>query len=217
MRDLFLELVRLSFLGSFAALGVMGVRLLFRRAPRWLFCLLWGVVALRLVCPFTIESSVSLVPDQVASGRFIASSAAHTGEAEVLYESDAGYPDVPEAGGVPVHSGDEYDLITENHSFLPAKTVGQTVFPVLTWVWFAGMLLMAGYAGYSFLLLRKRMEEATLLRENIWQCEQAASPFVLGLMKPRIYVPYNLAGEDMENVIAHERAHIRRRDHSIRK
>lgn len=214
MQGLFLELVRLSLLGSFAAFGVMGVRLLFRRAPRWLFCLLWAAVALRLVCPFTLESRVSLVPDRVANGQYLSNGAASfVGETEILHESSAGYTDAPETGREPGMSEDGYYVETEKNSFAVPGTVGETVYPVLGWVWFAGMLLMVGYAGCSFYLLRKRMQEATRLRENIWQCEQVESPFVLGLLKPRIYLPYTLGEAAMDNVIAHERAHIRRGDH----
>ena len=214
MQSIFLELVRLSLTGSLFAAAVMLVRLAFRKAPKWLFCILWGVVALRLVCPVSIESKVSLVPDRLATGQIITNVGnEYIGEVDIIYESNAGYSNAVEAGRQPVYSGDGYYVVTEKDSLEAPKTVGQTVYPVLSWIWVTGMVLMLTYTAVSYLLLRRRMEEATRLRDNIWQCEQVDSPFVLGFIKPRICLPYAIAEADMANVIAHEQAHIRRKDH----
>ena len=214
MQRIFLELVKLSLLGSLFAAGVMLVRLIFRKAPKWLFCVLWGVVALRLICPVSIESKVSLVPERVASGQFLANVAKeYIGDVEIIYESNAGYSNAVEAGRQPMYSNEGYYVVTEKNSLEAPKTVGDTVFPVLSWIWVAGMVLMLAYTVASYLVLRKKMEEATHLRDNVWQCEQVDSPFVLGFLKPSIYLPYTLTDADMANVIAHERAHIRRKDH----
>ena len=89
--------------------------------------------------------------------------------------------------------------------------MAETVYPILSWVWVGGMVLMIAYTAVSFFVLRKKMEEATHLQDNVWQCEQADSPFVLGFIKPRIYLPYTITDSDMANVIAHEQAHIQRK------
>lgn len=214
MQKLFLELMKLSLNGTLFALSVMLVRLIFRKAPKWLFCLLWGVVALRLVCPISIESNFSLVPDRVASGQIITNvGEGYLGEVDIIYESNAGYSNAVEAGRQPVYSNDGYYVVTEKDSLEAPKTVGETVFPVLSWIWLSGTGLMLAYTAVSYLVLRKRMAEATHLRDNIWQCEQVDSPFVLGIIKPRIYLPYTITDSDMANVIAHEQAHIHRKDH----
>ena len=214
MQNVFLEVVKLSLTGSLFAAAVMLVRLFFRKAPKWLFCVLWGAVALRLICPVSVESNVSLVPDNLASGQIIANVGnAYIGEVDILYESNTGYDHAVEAGREPVYSKDGNYVVTEKNSLEAPKTVGETVFPILSWVWAAGMVLMLAYTAASYLVLRKKMEEATHLRGNIWQCEQADSPFVLGFLKPRIYLPYTVTDSDMENVIAHEQAHIGRKDH----
>ena len=214
MQNVFLELVKLSLIGSLFAAAVMLVRLVFRKAPKWLFCVLWGVVALRLICPISIESNVSLVPDRLATGQIITNVGnEYIGDVDIIYESNAGYNNAIEAGRQPIYSNDGYYVVTEKDSLEAPKTVGQTVYPVLSWIWVAGMILMLAYTAVSYLLLRKKMEEATQLRDNIWQCEQVDSPFVLGFIKPRIYLPYAITDSDMANVIAHEQAHIQRKDH----
>ena len=187
MQNVFLELVKLSLIGSLFAAAVMLVRLIFRKAPKWLFCVLWGVVALRLICPVSIESNVSLVPDQLATGQIITNVGnEYIGDVDIIYESNAGYSNAVEAGRQPIYSNDGYYVVTEKDSLEAPKTVGETVYPVLSWIWVAGMILMLAYTAVSYLLLRKKMEEATQLRDNIWQCEQVDSPFVLGFIKPRI-------------------------------
>ena len=214
MQSVFLELVKLSMIGSLFAAAVMLVRLIFRKAPKWLFCILWGIVALRLICPVSIESDLSLIPDRLATGQILTNVGnEYIGDVDIIYESNAGYSNAIEAGRQPVFSNDGYYVVTEKDSLEAPKTVGETVYPILSWVWISGMLLMFAYTAGSFLVLRKKMEEATHLQENIWQCEQVDSPFVLGFIKPRIYLPYAITDSDMANVIAHEQAHIQRKDH----
>ena len=206
MQNVFLELVKLSLIGSLFAAAVMLVRLVFRKAPKWLFCILWGVVALRLICPFSIESNLSLIPDNLANGQILSNvENTYIGEPEIIgvYDNAA-----PETNWQPVGS-----FVAEEGTLQPAKTIGNTVFPVLGWIWLAGMILMFVYTAASYLTLYKKMEEATHLQDNIWQCEQVDSPFVLGFIKPRIYLPYAISDVDMANVIAHEQAHIHRKDH----
>ena len=214
MQAVFLELIKLSLIGSLFAGAVMLVRLIFPKTPKWIFCLLWGVVALRLICPLSIESSISLVPDGIASGQIIASVGnEYIGDVDIIRENDTAYDSAVEAGRQPVYSEDGYYVVTEKDSLEIPKTVGETLYPVLSWIWAAGTVSMLIYTVVSFLVLRRKMAEATRLRDNIWQCEQADSPFVLGFVKPRIYLPYAIADADMANVIAHENAHIQRKDH----
>ena len=214
MQELFLGVMKLSLIGSLFAVAVMLLRLIFQKAPRWIFVLLWGMVALRLVIPFSIESEVSLVPGRLATGQIITNvSDSYVGDVTFLYENNPGYSNALEAGRQPIPSERGDYVVTRKDSLEAPKTVGDTVFPVLSWIWLAGVVLMFGYTGVSFFLLKGKMREATVLRKNIWQCQQVASPFVLGMIRPRIYLPYAIQAADMENVIAHEQAHIRRKDH----
>ncbi len=214
MQNLFLELVKLSLIGSLLAFAVMLVRLVFRKAPKWIYVLLWGVVAFRLVMPFSIESSFSLVPDKLATGQIVTSiSDNYIGEVDVIYDSNPGYSSALQAGRQPVSSEQGNYVVTQKDSLSAPKTVGETVFPVFSWLWLVGMVVMLTYSTVSFFRLKGKMKEATRLRENIWQSEQVESPFVLGIFCPRIYLPYEITPCDMDNVIAHEKAHIHRKDH----
>ena len=214
MQTIFLELIKLSLIGSLFAGAVMLVRLILPKTPKWIICLLWGVVALRLICPVSIESRFSLVPNRIASGQIITSIGdEYVGDINIIHENSAEYSDAVEAGLQPIQSDDGYYVVTKTDSLEAPKTVGMTLYPILSWIWAAGALVMLGYTAISYLLLRRKMAEATLLRDNIWQCEQVDSPFVLGFIKPRIYLPYNITDSDMANVIAHEKAHIHRKDH----
>ena len=141
MHALFLELLRLSLTGSVFALAVMALRLLLRKAPKWLLCLLWGVVALRLICPVSMESRFSLMPDALSSGQVLQEvGSSYVGDVEILYETNAGYTNAIEAGRQPVYSPGGYYVEIEKDSLEAPKTVENTVYPVLSWIWLAGML-----------------------------------------------------------------------------
>ncbi len=198
MEALFLKLVNLSITAGWLVLAALVVRLVFRRAPRWIFCLLWGLVALRLVCPVSIESALSLIPS------------AQPLPPELLHAA------APQTGSGMGAAGQAAGSVL-GQSAAPAAQAGADAAPLwpslLAGVWIAGMCAMLLYALASSLLLKRRVATATLLRDNIRQSERVDSPFVLGLLRPVIYLPYRLSGQDLEYVIAHEQAHIRRRDH----
>ena len=198
MEVFFLGLINLSITASWLIFAVLLIRLVFRKAPRWLFCCLWGLVALRLVCPVSLESALSLIPSAQPLPR------------EILYTA------APE-----IHSGiGSVDrLVNPILSSALAPSPGASVNPTQVWsfvlarLWTAGAVAMLLYGLISYMILRRRVATATLLRDNIKQSERVASPFVLGFFRPTIYLPYSLAETDRDHVIAHEEAHIRRRDH----
>lgn len=210
MTRLFLEVLKLSLFGSLFALAVTGLRLIFRKAPRWIFCLLWAVAALALVLPVQIESGVSLVPPAISRGQAVENAMdGYVGSTVVHYEGSAEYHEAVSAGRIPMGKPGQSYVITESGSFEQPATVGD----ILAWVWLGGLCLMVGYTAVSYILLRRKVSTATRLRENILESEQVDSPFVLGFLRPRIFLPYRMDPEDRENVIAHEQAHIRRGDH----
>lgn len=198
METVFLKLVNMSITAGWLALAVMAVRLLFRRMPRWITCLLWGLVALRLICPFTLESALSLIPS------------AQPLPQEILYTAR------PE-----IHSGlaalDEVVNPMLEASLTPVEPASANPTQILSFVcsriWVVGMGMMLLYTLVSYLLLKRRVCTAIPLEKGVKQSEFVDSPFVLGVFRPVIYLPFGLEEGDRTYVLAHERAHIRRHDH----
>lgn len=198
MEALFLNIVNMSLTANWLVLAVLLLRLVFQQAPKWISCALWGLVALRLVCPVSIESVLSVVPSSQPLPQ------------EIIYTAN------PE-----IHSGISYVDNVVNPMLAESMTpaVGASANPTQIWsfifsqVWLLGLAVMLLYALTSYLLLKRRMATATILRDNIKQSEFVQSPFVLGFFRPMIYIPYSMEQADMDHVIAHEQAHIRRHDH----
>lgn len=198
MESVFLKLVNLGISASWLVLAVLVLRLVFRRAPKWIFCLLWALVALRLVCPFSLESTLSLIPS------------AQPLPPEIL---DTARPQIH--SGIPAINSAVNPLLERGMAPAPGASTNPTQvwFLILSYIWVIGALVMALYALISYWLLKRRVATATLLRENIRQSEYVDTPFVLGLFRPIIYLPYGLEQKEQNYVVAHEKAHIKRRDH----
>lgn len=204
MKDIFTQVLQISLTGSIIALAVMALRFVLRKTPKRLICLLWALVVLRILCPFSIESRLSLIPNSIADGQVVSGLTAYR-EPELSVQSvPDGYAEsIPVDGEFIFH---EY----QTPSTVPAN---DDLMSILTWVWVTGACVMILYAVISYLHLRHRMAEATRYGTNIWQSEYTDSPFVLGLLRPQIYLPYYIQSKDLPHVIAHEQAHIRRGDH----
>ena len=215
MSELFLKLLNMSIAASWLILAVVVLRLLLKKAPKWVNCILWALVAVRLICPFSFESNISLVPERVGNGEAVTEWAGdYLDDVWTIPDTSVYYDAAVTAGREPIYAGDgHYYVVAKNDQLGAPATVGDTVVPVLSAVWLAGMVLLLLYALISYLRLRRRVSAAMLLRENIWLCDAVESPFILGFFRPRIYLPSNIAEEDMEHVLAHERAHLQRRDH----
>lgn len=202
MGDIFLKVFNLSVSASWLILAVLAVRfLLKRRAPKWVLPLLWGVVALRLICPVSIESALSLLP----SGETLSPETVHFAPSPAITSGvaiidDAVNPVLQESFGV------------QGVQTASANPLDVAVF-IASIVWLLGMLALLIYALVSTRQLRRRVEPAMLLRENIYESEFVSSPFVFGLVKPKIYLPLGMDEETAVHVLAHERAHLARRDH----
>ena len=196
MSELFLEILNRSISAGWMILAVLMMRILMRRSPKWVNVALWGIVGIRLICPVRIESVLSLIPS------------AQTVSPAIMMDPTPGI-----ATGIPALNAVVNPIIAESFSPDPVASANplQIWIPVAAAVWMTGIICMLMYTGVSFLRLRQRVRTATLLRENIYQSEYVDSPFVLGMIRPRIYIPYRLEGE--ESILAHERAHIARRDH----
>ena len=198
MDDVFLKLVNLSISASWLILAVLVLRVVLKKAPKWVMPLLWGVVALRLVCLFSIESALSLIP----SAETILSEIVTETREPVLYEQATldivTNPTLPSAAEVPVGV---------------SRQQAQVDFNIYSVLWLAGMAALLVHALVSAGKLKRKLATAILLRDNIYESEFVDSPFVFGVVKPNIYLPMHMDEGTAAYVIAHERAHLARRDH----
>lgn len=198
MDDVFLKLVNLSISASWLILAVLVLRVVLKKAPKWVMPLLWGVVALRLVCLFSIESALSLIP----SAETIPSEIVTETREPVLYEQATldivTNPTLPSAAEVPVGV---------------SRQQAQVDFNIYSVLWLAGMAALLVHALVSAEKLKRKLATAILLRDDIYESEFVDSPFVFGVVKPNIYLPMHMDEGTAAYVIAHERAHLARRDH----
>lgn len=215
MNELFLKIINMSISASWLVMAVLILRLVLKKAPKWVNVLLWGIVAVRLVCPFAFESTVSLIPDFIGSGDFVSKwMDDYIGDVDIHHPDSVSYDAAIGAGREPISDGEGgYYIVTKHDQLGEPDTIENTVMPVLSVVWLAGMLLLAFYTSTSYWHLCRNVDTAVRYKDNLFQSENVSSPFVLGLIKPRIYLPFSINGQDLEHVIAHEQAHIHRKDH----
>lgn len=199
MAAVFLKLLNLSISASWLVLAVLILRLGSKRSPKWMNVLLWGIVALRLVLPFSIESALSLIP-----------SAETVSPAVVQFD-----PAPTITSGVSVIDNAVNPSLSEHFAAVPGMSVNPLYVwtEIAGWVWLIGLGAMLLYALVSYLRLRRRVSVSLPVRENIYLCDAISSPFILGIVKPRIYLPSGLDEVQRQNVLAHEQAHLARYDH----
>jgi len=198
MENIFLTLLNMSISAGWVVAAVLMVRLFMRRVPRWIHCLLWALVGIRLIWPFSIESILSLIPSK------------QTVPPEILYMRE---PVIDT--GVNVLNATINPVITG--SFAPDP--GTSVNPLQVWTWLAGWIWLIGliamvlYTVISTFRLSRRLREAVEIERGVWMCDSIETPFILGVFRPRIYLPSTMEQADREYVLAHERAHLKRHDH----
>ena len=198
MSDLFLKIVNMSISASWLVVAVLILRLVLKKAPKWVNVLLWGIVAVRLICPFSFESALSLIPSAETFPEKIISGPSFDVQTGIT----------PIDNRINDYLGDRYfEGVT-----VPTNN-GNNVMTILTIVWIIGILLLAAYTVISYWRLHRKVDTAVRYKDNIFQSENVSSPFVLGIINPRIYLPFSMNEQDMEHVVAHEQAHIRRKDH----
>ena len=191
MDAVFSKLVSLSLLANWLIVAVIFLRTLLRKAPRRIVCMLWAIVALRLVFPFSVESPVSMVPQT-------------TSVIQETVNTNLIHPE-------PVPSGAAQAQIPENQgSITDSRQPQVSAFPI---VWCIGLCCMLGYFLFSYIRMRHLVMEAIPERAGIWICDTVTTPFILGFIRPRIYLPSGLCGPAKAHVIAHERSHLSRKDH----
>ena len=198
MSDIFLKILNMSIAASWLILAVMLFRFILKKVPKWITVLLWGIVALRLVVPFSFESALSLIPS-----------------AETFNAHNIQYEMPAISSGIPVVNNVVNPILGETFAPNPATSVN----PLYIWtfivsvIWLIGIAAMLLYAVISYMRVRRSVAERVPYEGNIFLCDHIKSPFILGLVRPKIYLPSNMDATAMEPVIAHEKAHLARRDH----
>ena len=211
MSVFFLKVLNISITAGWLVAAVVMLRFVLKKAPKWVRCLLWGIVALRLLLPLKIESNLSLLPsaEPVQTESIHAELDAEMRSMPVSYER------------VVLHSGfqrfdDAVNPIMEQTAEDLAKTGKDAVASFKTaaaWVWIAGVGVMQLYAVFSFLYMKHKVRVSIETERNVFVCDEVHSPFILGVIRPQIYLPSGLDAQTREHVLAHEYAHIRRLDH----
>ncbi len=201
MEHIFLHLVNMSITAGWIALAVMILRLVIKKAPKWITVLLWGLVGLRLILPFSFESVLSLIPS------------AETIPSDIIYAKEPAIN-----SGIDVINNVVNPYISESL----APQIGESVNPVqvllfiASIIWLCGIGAMLLYTLISYIRLRNKVSVSIPLRDNIYLCDNINTPFILGTIKPKIYLPSDIHSENADFVIAHEQAHIKRKDHLIK-
>jgi len=201
MSELFLTVLNMSLTASYVIIFVMLIRLLLKRAPKFISYALWGVVAFRLIIPFSFESIFSLMP---------------TNTNTVPIPHDIIYQKSPQ-----INSGIEVVDSFVSQS-LPIPTVGASVNPLQIYVeiglyiWILGIIALLVYSLASILILKRQLKSAELIEKNIYEAKNLKTPFVLGLISPTIYLPVGLSVEEKDYILLHEQTHIHRKDHIIK-
>lgn len=198
---MFISIINASIAAVWLILAVLILRAVLRKVPRWTICLLWGLVGLRLLMPFSVKSIFSLIPSTQT------------------LPSTIEYDTIPQINsGVPLLNDSINPILADNFAATPQYSANpmQILLAIGGMIWTLGMLVMVLYLAVSFIVLRIKMNTATLLRDNIYQSERVQSPFVMGIIRPRIYIPYGMDEKTQSHVLAHEQAHIRKGDNIIK-
>lgn len=212
MDGVFLKLLTMSAGASWLILAVLLVRFLFKKAPKRFLCLLWALAAVRLVCPFTLESDFSLLPERQDTA-VTEWADAYNGETQMIFDTEEGYSEALVAGREPVIADGGVYVVTARDGISEPPTRGNTWGMALASLWLAGMAALLGYAVVRVLRLRRNLCAGMPVGDGVWICDGLESPCILGMLNPRIYLPSDLEEAQVPFVLAHERAHLRSGDH----
>ena len=191
MVSAFAKILSTSIVANWLILAVLLLRLLLKKAPRRVICILWAIVAVRLLLPVSLESPVDFIPET-------------TSAIQEAVDTNLIHPET-----VTSHTG----TLTPQEGTSGASIRAGYSIPVIPLVWFFGVLLMLSYLALRYVKLRRLVREAAWEKENIWTCDAVTTPFILGIVRPKIYLPSGLSGTSREYVIAHEKCHLRCKDH----
>ena len=198
MNELFLKIINMSISASWLVLAVLILRFVLKKAPKWINVLLWGIVAIRLICPFSFESTLSLIPSAETIPLNIGMDTTPTINSGISAINNAVNP-----------------IISQSNTPMAGASVNllQITIGIYEYIWIFGMIALALYTAISYWRLCRKVDTAVRYKDNIFQSENVSFPFVLGIIKPRIYLPFKMNCQYLEHVVAHEQAHICRKDH----
>ena len=198
MSALFLNILNLAINASWLIVAVIVARRLLKKAPKWIYCLLWGLVAIRLLCPISLESALSLLPS-----------------VKIVPENFEMVQDPHVDSGVKIIDNAVNSVIERSFSPDVASSANpmQVVVFVTSIIWLVGAVLMLAYALISFILMKRKVRASAVIRGRVQECDEVDSPFILGVFCPVIYVPSGINEKTLELVIAHEETHLKRHDH----
>ncbi|MBO5039752.1 MAG: hypothetical protein J6D09_01490 [Clostridia bacterium] len=199
MSTIFTNIFNMSIAASWAILAVLIFRLIFKRSPKFILCILWGIVGIRLIIPFFPSSKISIIPSAVT----------------VTPSNQAQAPHFQSGVGTLDSVVNEY---IGNHYQSPNGVSSAQVTPtdIIPYIWIGVVFLFILYAIISYLRLKRRLSSAILIKDNVFESERVSSPFVLGMISPKIYLPMNMDEDKVRSVLLHERAHISRRDNIVK-
>ena len=232
MSEIFLKIVNMSISASYIVLAVLLLRILLNKAPRWITVALWGIVAVRLICPFTIESAMSLMPsvdilppaliDTLQNTTNTTQDITNTSQTTIGTSQDITDPlqnnlGTPTVDETHPQINNSHTPVIQEATATSAKDESinylQLFTSIFSKLWIIGVALMLTYSIISYIRIKKKINTAVLLRNNIYQSEAVVSPFVLGIIQPKIYLPFNVSEQNITPIIAHEQAHIKRKDY----
>ena len=203
MDNLFIDFLNTSITASYIIVAVLLVRAIFKKLPRKFICALWTVAGLRLIMPFSIESAFSLIPSTKTIDPVSGSSYG------VRLNSGITALDIPVNNFLV-----ENEMAATTQAITPSDK--NVIVSIIAIIWLVGIAAILLYGVFSYIKLKRTVSTAVLFKDNIMQSENVVSPFILGFIKPKIYIPFGMDDATTDYVVAHEIAHIRRRDHWIK-
>lgn len=198
MENIFLSLLNMSITASWIALAVIVLRLILKKAPKWIMGVLWGFVALRLICPFSFESVFSLIPSTETVPQEILTSNNPTINSGLGFVNQAINPVI--SGSLSPNASESVNPM-------------QLVVFIASIIWIAGIIAMISYTLISYLRIHKKVCEAVNTDGGYWICDRISTPFILGVFRPKIYLPSAMDEASHSYVLAHEKAHLKRKDY----
>ncbi len=206
MDKIFITLLNMSITASIVALAVILLRFPLKRAPKWIMGILWAFVAFRLICPFSIESALSIIPEAKPVTSYVETYSQRT-------ESDSPTPVVPNKSTESTAGQGSNSTVADYPQGTPQATTFELAVKISGVIWATGFVGMLTYSTVSFLRIKRKVSEGVKEEENIYSCDSIPSPFILGVFAPKIYLPSGMNEDDRKYVLAHEKAHLKRLDH----
>jgi beta-lactamase regulating signal transducer with metallopeptidase domain len=215
MRELFIKIMQMSLTAGYVILAVLFVRLLLKKAPKIFSYLLWAFVLFRLLCPVSLESPFSIVPtasDTAATSVFNT----QLQDQRVLSdtkEGTEGYLAIP--SNLIINANNKPSTAIAADAF-KSGIESVSMIDLLTIIWLAGIMILFVRAFYHYIRLKNKLSESTIVKNNVYRTDRIRTPFVLGLIQPKIYIPSDISDREMAYILLHEQKHLKRFDHYVK-